>query len=148
MSRFLATPGADVRHPRLVTTIAVIGAGSWGTALAKTFAESGHQVTLWAHGASVAQAIATRRENTTYLPGVALPEALRITTDLAAAVPGSEVLVSVSPSHVVRQVMTEALRYADGNPYIVTASKGIEEVSLLTMAGVLEELVGPASAGR
>jgi glycerol-3-phosphate dehydrogenase (NAD(P)+) len=131
-----------------VTTIAVIGAGSWGTALAKTFAESGHQVTLWAHGASVAQAIASRRENTTYLPGVALPEALRVTSDLAAAVPGAEVLVSVSPSHVVRQVMTEALRHADGNPYIVTASKGIEEGSLLTMAGVLEELVGPVSAGR
>jgi glycerol-3-phosphate dehydrogenase (NAD(P)+) len=49
---------------------------------------------------------------------------------------------------VVRQVMTEALRHADGNPYVVTASKGIEEVTLLTMAGVLEELIGPASSGR
>ncbi len=78
--------GGDVRHPRSVATIAVIGAGSWGTALAKTFVESGHEVTLWAHGARVAEAIATRRENTTYLPGIVLPAALRVTSDLAVAV--------------------------------------------------------------
>ncbi len=131
-----------------MTTIAVIGAGSWGTALAKTFAESGHDVTLWAHGASVAQCIETERENRTYLPGFTLPETLRVTNDLGLAVPGREILVSVSPSHVVREVMTEALRHAESNPYIVTASKGIEEASLLTMAGVLEQLVGPTSAGR
>jgi len=131
-----------------VATIAVIGAGSWGTALAKTFCESGHDVTLWAHGAEAARAIAERRENTPYLPGVALPTALRVTNRLADAVPGREVLVSVSPSHVVRQVMTEALGHADGAPYLVTASKGIEEGTLLTMAGVLEDIGGAGAASR
>jgi glycerol-3-phosphate dehydrogenase (NAD(P)+) len=131
-----------------VATIAVIGAGSWGTALAKTFAESGHDVTLWAHGAAAAQAIASRRENTLYLPGFVLPTALRVTNQLSEAVRGREVLLSVSPSHVVREVMTEALRHVEGSPYLVTASKGIEEGTLLTMAGVLEELAGPGSGSR
>lgn len=131
-----------------MTKIAVIGAGSWGTALAKMLAESGHDVVLWAHGAQTAATIAATRENATYLPGFPLPAALRVTTDLQEAAREADVLLSVSPSHVVRQVMTEALRHATGTPYIVTASKGIEEATLLTMAGVLEEIAGPARASR
>src|SRR6202795_4388999 len=119
-----------------VAKIGVIGAGSWGTALAKMLAESGHEVTLWAHRAEVARDISTRRENTTYLPGFELPVTLRATSDLGAAVSGKEVVFSVSPSHVVRDVMMEAARHLTDRPYIVTASKGIEEPSLLTMAGV------------
>ena len=63
-----------------VATIGVIGAGSWGTALAKLLAESGHDVTLWAHSGEVARDIATHRENTTYLPGFPLPMTLRATS--------------------------------------------------------------------
>jgi glycerol-3-phosphate dehydrogenase (NAD(P)+) len=131
-----------------VATIGVIGAGSWGTALAKMLAESGHDVTLWAHRAEVARDIATNRENTTYLPGFPLPVTLRATADLAEAAHAKDVLLSVSPSHVVRTVMAEAIRHVTGHPYIVTASKGIEDTSLLTMAGVLEEIVGAARADR
>ncbi len=131
-----------------VATIGVIGAGSWGTALAKMLAESGHDVTLWAHGAAVAHDIAVRGENATYLPGFPLPAALRATAELAEAAAAKDVLLSVSPSHVVREVMSEAWRHASGRPFIVTASKGIEEASLLTMAGVLEEIVGPEGADR
>ena len=128
--------------------IGVIGAGSWGTALAKMLAESGHDVTLWSHGAEVVREISATRENGTYLPGFVLPEELRATTDLAAAVRDADVIVSVSPSHAVRNVMTAAMRHVTGAPYVVTASKGIEEGTLLTMAGVLEEIVGPARAAR
>ncbi len=131
-----------------MATIGVIGAGSWGTALAKMLAESGHDVTLWAHRAEVARDITTTRENTTYLPGFPLPVTLRATADLAQATRDKDVLLSVSPSHVVRTVMTEAMTHLTGDPYLVTASKGIEEASLLTMAGVLEEIVGSAHAGR
>lgn len=131
-----------------VATIGVIGAGSWGTALAKMLSESGHDVILWAHRAEVARDIAAQRENVTYLPGFALPSTLRATSDLAEAVAQKEVLLSVSPSHVVREVMSEAMRHTTGQPYVVTASKGIEETTLLTMAGVLEEVVGPERADR
>jgi len=126
----------------------VIGAGSWGTALAKMLGESGHDVTLWAHRAEVARDIETKRENTTYLPGFPLPVRLRATADLAAAARDKDIVLSVSPSHVVRTVMSDAVGHLTGDPYLVTASKGIEEATHLTMAGVLEEIVGTARANR
>ena len=137
-----------MKHPTLVATIGVIGAGSWGTALAKMLAESGHQVTLWAHGADTAASINARHENTTYLPGFALPTSLRATTNLGEAAKGRDVLLSVSPSHVVREIMTDAMRHASGEPYLVTASKGVEERTLRTMAGVLEDVAGASACRR
>jgi glycerol-3-phosphate dehydrogenase (NAD(P)+) len=131
-----------------VATIGVIGAGSWGTALAKMLAESGHRVTLWAHGRDTAASINARHENTTYLPGFALPVSLGSTTDLHEAVAGKDVLLSVSPSHVVREIMTDAMRHVSGEPYLVTASKGVEERTLRTMAGVLEDVAGATAADR
>jgi glycerol-3-phosphate dehydrogenase (NAD(P)+) len=131
-----------------VTTIGVIGAGSWGTALAKMLAESGHDVTLWAHNPQVSRTIAETRENPTYLPGFELPPTLRPTSDLREAVAEKDVLLSVSPSHVVREVMSEAMRHVTGTPYIVSASKGVEEASLLPMAGVLEQVAGARRAER
>jgi glycerol-3-phosphate dehydrogenase (NAD(P)+) len=131
-----------------VASIAVIGAGSWGTALAKMLAESGHEVTMWAHNPDVSRAIAERHENATYLPGFPLPASLRTTSDLRDAVRGKDVLLSVSPSHVVREVMRDALRHVTGSPYVVSASKGVEEDSLLTMAGVLEDVAGRERGAR
>ncbi len=131
-----------------MATIGVIGAGSWGTALAKMLAESGHEVTLWAHSPQVSRTIAEKRENATYLPGFELPAALRPTSDLREAVAGKEVLLSVSPSHVVREVMTSVMAHVTGRPYVVSASKGVEESSLLTMAGVLEQVVGARHSER
>jgi glycerol-3-phosphate dehydrogenase (NAD(P)+) len=130
-----------------VSAVGVIGAGSFGTALAKILAEAGHDVTLWCRNAALAQTMATRRENPTYLAGVALPAALAVTTDLAAAAARKEVLLSVTPSHAVRAVMNEALRHG-GDAYVVSASKGIEDDSLLTMAGVLESLLGSGGERR
>jgi glycerol-3-phosphate dehydrogenase (NAD(P)+) len=131
-----------VKSRQAVATIGVIGAGSWGTALAKMLAESGHDVTLWAHNPQVGRIIAETRENTPYLPGFELPASLRPTSDLREAAAGKEVVLSVSPSHVVRQVMTDVMAHVTGSPYLVTASKGVEEQSGLTMAGVLEQVVG------
>jgi glycerol-3-phosphate dehydrogenase (NAD(P)+) len=131
-----------------MAVIGVIGAGSWGTALAKMLAESGHDVTLWAYEADVTTAVNAQHENTSYLPGFKLPEALRATSDIAAAVRGKEFLVSVSPSHTVRAVMSAAVAHVDGAPYIVSATKGVEEASLQTMAGVLEEAMGSEHAER
>jgi glycerol-3-phosphate dehydrogenase (NAD(P)+) len=137
----LAMPGSMWKTAG-VATIGVIGSGSWGTALAKLLAESGHDVTMWAFEPEVRRAITDLHENTVYLPGIKLPATLQTTNELAEAVRGKELLVSVSPSHVVRGVMSDAARHVTGSPYIVSATKGVEEGSLLTMASVLDQAMG------
>ncbi len=82
-------------------SIGVVGAGSWGTALARLLAGKGHQVSIWAREPEVAQEITEYRENRTFLPGVTLPEKLEATSTLSEAVAGREVLVSVVPSQFV-----------------------------------------------
>ena len=122
---------------------AVIGGGSWGTALASVLGNNGLDVSLWCHDAAVAQAVTERHENPKYLAGLPLPERLRGTTDLGAALTGADLVVAVSPSHVTRQVMGEAVPFLPRNTPIVCASKGIENSSLLTMNEVLEEILPP-----
>ena len=120
---------------------AVIGGGSWGTALASVLGNNGHQVTLWCHDAEVAQAITARHENPKYLAGLKLPDLLRGATDLGDALRGAELVVAVSPSHVTRKVMGDAVPHLPRTTPIVCASKGIENESLLTMNEVLEEVL-------
>ncbi|MGL4691834.1 MAG: 2-dehydropantoate 2-reductase N-terminal domain-containing protein, partial [Stenotrophomonas maltophilia] len=79
--------------------IAVLGAGSWGTALASLLARHGHPTVLWGRDAAMVEAIDQRHENTRYLPGIPLPESLRATTDLAAAVKDAAWVLVVVPSH-------------------------------------------------
>ena len=122
---------------------AVIGGGSWGTALASVLGNNGLDVSLWCHDQSVAQAINERHENPKYLAGLKLPDKVRGVTDLAEALRGAELVVAVSPSHVTRQVMTEAIPHLPRTTPIVCASKGIENDSLLTMNEVLEEILPP-----
>lgn len=105
-------------------------------------AEKGHDVTLWSYEAEVAAAINERSENP-YLEGVVIPSAIRAETDLPAAVRGAELVVSVSPSQVVRSVMEIAGPHIDPEALIVSASKGIELGSLRRMDEVLAEVVSP-----
>lgn len=79
--------------------IAVLGAGSWGTALASLLARHGHPTVLWGRDAAVVDAIDQRHENPRYLPGIPLPDSLRATTDLASAVEGAAWILVVTPSH-------------------------------------------------
>jgi glycerol-3-phosphate dehydrogenase (NAD(P)+) len=129
-----------------VNAIAVVGAGSWGTALALLLARKGHDVRLWSYEDDVAEAVNARRENTVYLPGVPLPARLVATTDIAETVSGAPVVVSVSPSQHVARVMSGAAEHLDPATLVVSASKGIETTSLRTMAEVLEHAIpGPLS---
>ncbi|MSP62992.1 MAG: NAD(P)-dependent glycerol-3-phosphate dehydrogenase [Myxococcales bacterium] len=121
--------------------IAVVGAGSWGTALAKTLADKGHAVTLWARSAEHAAQIEAERDNARYLPGAGLPSNLRATADLEAAVRGRVMIVSVVPSHTVRDVIGRAAAAIDPGAIVVSASKGIENQSLATMDEVLTEVL-------
>ena len=120
--------------------IGVIGAGSWGTALAKLAADAGHEVALWAYEPEVAAQIRDGRENTSYLPGIALP-ALRASADLAPVLEGAELLISVVPSHVVRTVWSEAGPLIRNEPIIVSATKGIEQSTLASMIEVLRDVI-------
>ena len=121
---------------------AVIGAGSWGTALAMTLVESGHDVRMWSFEKDVAESINENRENP-YLAGVDLPRSLRAETDIAAVVQDADLVVSVSPSQVVRAVMSQAAPYLRSDAVLVSASKGIELGTLRRMDQVLSEVVTP-----
>ena len=120
---------------------AVIGGGSWGTALASVLGNNGHDTVVWARDESVARALTERHENPKYLPGMRLPDRVTGSHDLHQALAGAELVVAVSPSHVTRAVMTAALPSLPRATPIVLATKGIENDSLLTMNEVLEEVL-------
>lgn len=126
--------------------IGIIGGGGFGTALANLLAELDHEVTLWFRNPATARAVAQERENREYLPGFRLPATIGITHDMEEAVATKELLVAVTPSHAMREVMTAAAAYIKGRPYIVSAAKGIEEGSLRRMSQVLEDVLGPEFA--
>ena len=120
---------------------AVIGGGSWGTALASVLASNGHDAVVWAHDASVARALAEKHQNPKYLSGLQLPDKVTGTHDMAQALAGAELVVAVSPSHVTRSVMRDALPSLPRATPLVCATKGIENESLLTMYEVLEDVL-------
>jgi glycerol-3-phosphate dehydrogenase (NAD(P)+) len=124
--------------------VGVVGAGSWGTTLANLLAKKGHPVRLWSFEEDVTEAVNRRRENTAYLPGVTLAASLEATSELAAAVAGADVVISVSPAQYVRRVMAEAAASVREGVVVVSASKGIETGSLETMSEVLEAVLPPA----
>lgn len=120
---------------------AVIGGGSWGTALASVLGHNGHDVSVWCHDAEVATALADRHENPRYLSGLRLPERVTGTHQLETACAGAEIVVAVNPSHVTREVMQRAQPFLPRATPIVCATKGIENESLLTMYEVLEDVL-------
>ena len=121
---------------------AVVGGGSWGTALARLLAAKGRDVRLWVREPDLAATIERRRENPRYLPGARLDGRIRATSDLGQAIAGAALIVSALPSHVVRSVMADAASHVDGESLVVSASKGIEEESLKRMTEVLEDVLG------
>jgi len=108
------------------TKIAVIGAGQWGTTLAALLSENGHAVTLWAREPELVAAIMERHENTLFMPGIALPDALQSTSDLTAATAGAELLVMAVPSRWMRPVSRELAQHLDHGIPLVTVTKGLE----------------------
>ncbi len=130
------------------TRVAVVGAGSWGTALAGLLAKRDHQVVLWAREEEVVSGIRDGRENRTFLPGIQLPPSLEVTGSLAEAVEGAEIVVSVSPSQFVGGVMAEAVPHMRPDAIVLSASKGIETDTLRRMDQVLEALLTPEQMAR
>jgi glycerol-3-phosphate dehydrogenase (NAD(P)+) len=124
------------------TQIAVLGAGSWGTALAVHLGRQGHDVTLWARDARLADEIGGAAVNTRYLPDVRLPDRVTATGDMWTAIGGARFIVFAVPSHGLRAVANDAAQSVDRNAVLVSATKGLETASLSRMSQVLAEEVG------
>ena len=120
----------------------VLGGGSWGTALAAVLAENG-PVRLWARSSQIAEHINDFGRNPVYQSDIDLPEELTATTDMQAALAGAELVCIVVPSHAMRTVMSQAAVYLPDNAALVSASKGIENDTLMTMDDVLREVLPP-----
>jgi glycerol-3-phosphate dehydrogenase (NAD(P)+) len=128
--------------------IAVIGAGSYGTCLAILAASAGHRVTLWARDPATVAALAADRENKAYLPGYRLPDAVDVTTDLAAAVRAKPIILGVTPSHGIRDVLGRAAPHLDPDAVVVNASKGLEDGTLATIDEIYRQIFPARIAAR
>jgi glycerol-3-phosphate dehydrogenase (NAD(P)+) len=124
--------------------IAVLGAGSWGTALSVHLARLGHGVRLWAREAEVVAEIRAGHVNSSFLPGIMLPESVVACESLEDAVSGMDLVLVVTPSHGTRGVMSAAAPHLRPSAVIVSATKGLEVDTLLRASEVIRQAVGPA----
>ena len=120
-----------------MTNVGVVGAGSWGTALALVLEKNGHQVTLWSSREAKAKELSKLRENIDKLPGVKIPESIEITADMEAAVKDKELVVLGVPSLYIRSTSAKMAPFVHDGQIIVNVSKGIEESTLYTMTDVI-----------
>jgi glycerol-3-phosphate dehydrogenase (NAD(P)+) len=123
--------------------IGVIGAGAWGTALANLLANKGLDVALWAFEKEVCADILEGRENKIFLPGAPLSPNIHPSNDLDEVAANKDLLLLVVPSHVFRSVAVKLVHHPTAETLIVTASKGIENKTHLTMSGILQQLLPP-----
>lgn len=121
-----------------MASIGVIGAGSWGTALALLLYHNGHEVALWSVIEEEVELLRTKRENPDKLPGVKLPEDMTVTSDLALAA-GKEMLILAVPSPFVRSTARSMRELVREGQIIVNVAKGIEEATLMTLSQVIKE---------
>ena len=125
-------------------TIAVLGAGSWGTALSVHLAKQGHQVRLWGRNQQLVEEMRARRANAVYLPDVTLPRDVSVTCGLDDALNQADLVVLAVPSHGCRAVLRAAAPSIKAGATMVSATKGLEAETLLRLSQVITEEVGPA----
>jgi glycerol-3-phosphate dehydrogenase (NAD(P)+) len=130
------------------TRIGVVGGGSWGTALACLLALKGYLVDWWIFETDLCHQIREKRENSVFLPGVRLPENLKPSNSLPAVVRQKDCVCIVVPSHVMREVAGQIEGHLDSSAIVVSASKGIENETLLTMSGVIREAIAGIGEDR
>jgi glycerol-3-phosphate dehydrogenase (NAD(P)+) len=123
-----------------MTRAAVLGAGSWGTAFAKVLADAGTEVVLWARRPELADAVNSSHENADYLPGIALPPAVRATSDARAAVEGADFVVLAVPSQSLRDNLAEVADALPPDSVLVSLMKGVELGSTKRMSEVICEV--------
>jgi glycerol-3-phosphate dehydrogenase (NAD(P)+) len=129
-----------------MTRIAILGAGSWGTALSVVLsrARKPHETSLWARNKALAETLQHKRENTTYLPGIRLPDSIRATHDMSKALAGAQIVIGAIPSVHARAIYTRALSSFTKEMIFVSATKGLEPETHLRMSLVLAQVLAKA----
>lgn len=129
-----------------MTQVAILGAGSWGTALSVVLsrARKPHEISLWARNAELAGILQQQRENTAYLKGVRLPDRVRATHDMAKALAGAQIVIGAIPSVHAREVYTHALPFVSKEMVFVSATKGLEPETHLRVSLVLAQILAKA----
>jgi glycerol-3-phosphate dehydrogenase (NAD(P)+) len=125
-----------------LSRLAIIGAGSWGTALAIVLAPRFSSVQLWVYEQDLAARMRQARENDVYLPGLLLPDNVEIGSELAGALDGAEIVLGVMPSNRARGIYSQMAPLLAPSRILVSATKGLETSSLLRMSEVIREVVG------
>jgi glycerol-3-phosphate dehydrogenase (NAD(P)+) len=128
--------------------IAVIGAGSWGTALAISLALGGRDVSIWARRSDAAEIMRTERHNPTYLPKAIIPDKVLVTDNLEEAIEGRNVWLFATPSQAVRDVAERVSSHATPQHILISVAKGIENGTLLTTTGVLADVIHSVPPGQ
>jgi glycerol-3-phosphate dehydrogenase (NAD(P)+) len=123
----------------MTSPIAVLGGGSWGTALSTHLARCGHPVRLWVRNPAVADALGRTRMSPAYLPGVSLPESVAVSSDLARVAAEAPIVLAALPSAACRSVYAAARPHLKAGAVLVSATKGLEQESLLRMTEVAAE---------
>jgi glycerol-3-phosphate dehydrogenase (NAD(P)+) len=123
-------------------TLAILGGGSWGTALAIVLAPRFERIRLWVYERDLAERMRSTRENDIYLPGLKLPDSVEFETSLAPTLDAAEIVLGVMPSHHARRVYTDALLHLHPSITFVSATKGLEQTTLLRMSEVIAEVAG------
>lgn len=140
-------PSGEMLH-QPVRRLAVLGAGAWGTTLARLLARKELAVKLWAYEPEVVDGILTSRENARFLPGVSLPAKVEPTADLAEAVADAQLVLFAVPSHAARPILTRLAPLLPHPVPLVSVTKGIEEGSLKLLSQVMEDVLPTDMAGR
>lgn len=123
--------------------VSIIGAGSWGTALAVSLARQGRELWLWAYEPEVVESIRRRHENEIFLPGVILPAGVSATNDLSEALAEASIVLTVMPSHFCRGLFERMLPYLKPEMIFVSATKGIDTERLMRMSEIIRAAVAP-----
>ncbi len=133
-----------------MSRIAILGGGSWGTALAIVLARARrkHEISIWVHGPALAESLARDRENQTYLPGNRLARDVQVTSDICDAVAGAKILVGAIPTAHAREVYKAAAAHISPGTVFVSASKGLEPATHKRMSEVVLEVFSPKFAPR
>jgi glycerol-3-phosphate dehydrogenase (NAD(P)+) len=133
-----------------VKKIAILGAGSWGTALAIVLSRSEreHEISLWVHDAALAASILVGRENKTYLPHHTVPVSVSVTNSLKEALYGAAIVLGAMPSAHARSIYTQALPHLSQEMIFVSATKGLEPSTHLRMSKVIEQVLAEATVAK
>jgi glycerol-3-phosphate dehydrogenase (NAD(P)+) len=133
-----------------MTKIAILGGGSWGTALAIVFSRTHkpHGISLWVHNPTLAESMRVSRENNLYLPGIALPSAVQVSHHLPETLAGADIVVGAIPSVHARSIYSQALPYVSTETIFVSATKGLEPSTHLRISRVLTQVLAQATPGE